>query len=822
LIRYHERAEDFIETPALEVAARLDADGQSPHLIGQQLGPYQLLSLLGAGGMGEVYRARDTRLEREVAIKVLPSHLAQDPEALIRFKREAKAVAALSHPNILAIHDFCEDQGVTYAVMELLEGETLRSRLQRSLLPWHKAVEVGIAIAEGLAAAHAKGITHRDLKPENIFLTSDQRVKILDFGLARIKHIAPAQIGSSVPTLSATTEPGTVMGTVGYMSPEQVRGEGTDAPSDIFSFGCVLYETVTGSRAFARQTMAETMAAILRDDPPALTASGQDVPVELERVVRHCLEKEAGARFQSARDLAFDLRALLSRSGEAHHPVVVASSPALAIVRFRPAVWAVAMIVILLLGVMVWRNLSPGGGEGIDSLAVMPLASGSADPNMEYLSDGITEGLINSLSQLPQLKVTARTTVFRYKGQEVDPQKIGRELKVRAVLTGKVTQQGDTLSVQADLVNTTDGRQLWGERYQRRLSDVFVVQEEIARHLSEKLRPKLKGAAQKQLTKRYTDNAEAYQLYLRGRYYWNKRTGEAIKMGIEYFQQAIEKDPGYALAYVGLADSYSILPNYSEMTAAEANLKAQAAALRALELDDTLAEAHATLGTISSDQWNWPEAEKRLARALELNPSYASAHRWYAEYLAHTGRVKEGLAEMQRAYELDPLSLIINQGLALALHYTRQYDQASAQFRKTLEMEPNFAPGHLHFALPLLKQGRYPEAIAELNQAKTLMGGHSSAMGLLGYAYAVSGRRKEAEQILHELSERSKQRFVSSFDLAVIHLGLGEQDRTFELLNKAYEERTWLVTLLKVEPLFDSLRSDPRLADLLRRIGFAP
>ena len=460
-----------------------------------------------------------------------------------------------------------------------------------------------------------------------------------------------------------------------------------DAPSDIFSFGCVLYEMVTGRRAFARQTIAETIAAIMTDDPPALAASGKEVPLELERIVGRCLEKQAKERFQSAQDVAFDLKALLSG--------VVAASHVRSGRRSRPAVWLAAVIAVLLLGLAAWAYLSLDRRGAIDSLAILPLTSGSADPNMEQLSDGITESIINSMSQLPKLKVINRTTVFRYKGREVDPQKVGRELKVQAVLTGRMIQQGDTISVQADLIDVADGSQLWGGRCNRKLSDLIALPEEMAKQISDKLRLKLTGVEEKQLTRRSTDDVEAYRLYMRGRYFWNKRNAEAINLGIEYFRQAIARDPHYALAYVGLADSYAILPNFSETSTDEASLKARAAALKALEIDETLPEAQVTLASISADRWEWQEAEKWFKRAMELNPSYATAHQWYGVYLAKIGRVDEALVEMKRAYELDPLSLIINLELGAALAHARQYDQAIEQLRKNLEIEPTFVPGRL-------------------------------------------------------------------------------------------------------------------------------
>ncbi len=778
---------------------------------GIQLGTYTILSQLGAGGMGEVYRGRDTRLDREVAIKVLPEHLAQDPEALARFKREAKALAALSHPNILAIHDFGADQGIQFAVMELLKGETLRARLTRGALPWRKSVEIGVAVADGLSAAHAKGITHRDLKPENIFLTSDGRLKILDFGLARLKPILSAE-QSSAPTASALTESGTVMGTPAYMSPEQVRGEVADSTSDIFSFGSVLYEMVAGRRAFARPTPAETMAAILKEEPPEMVNSGKGIPPELERVIRHCLEKIPEQRFQSSLDLAFDLRTIEGGSG------IAKPAPSPPRFRVREAVWALAGLLVLLLGIalyLLWRD------RAVTSLAVLPLANASANPDAEYLSDGITESIISNLSQLPRLRVMARSTVFHYKGRDVDPRKVGHDLNVDAVLAGSLIQRGETLIIQTELVKVSDGTQLWGEQYNQKLSNVLSVQEEIAKQISEKLRLKLSGEEQKRLTKRYTENIEAYRLYLKGRYYTDKLTKEGAKKAIEYFNQAIEIDPNYALAYAGLADAYYGLSNIY-LPPREVMPNADAAAKKALALDDTLAEAHASLGTVRMYyDWDWLAAERELKRALALNPNYAIVHLRYGLYLTATGRFDEAITKLKRAQELDPLSLEINAFFGLHFLLARQYDQAVEQLRKAIAMEPGFWLTHDFLGSTYELKGELAAAIAEMQKARQL-NDNPTTLGKLGGAYALAGQRGEAIEILDQLKELSRQRYVSPYFVAITYAGLDEREQAFTYLEETYADRNEMLIWLKVEPVFDSLRSDPRYSDLLRRVGFAP
>jgi len=781
-----------------------------PLAAGIKLGPYEILSTIGAGGMGEVYRARDTRLDRVVAVKVLPEHLAHSPEALARFQREAKAVAALSHPNILALYDVGADRGVYFVVTELLEGETLRSRLARPM-PWRKAVEIGLAVADGLAAAHAKGIVHRDLKPENIFLTSDAGVKILDFGLARIRCAAVSPAASSLPT---ETDAGTVLGTVGYMSPEQVRGDRADAPSDIFSLGCVLYEMLSGHRAFVRGTAAQTMAAVLEAQPPDLTSAGREIPAELDRLVTHCLEKNSHERFQSARDLRFALRAIPETSS----PLAPATSSK----PLRPWALILAALTITIVSLTIyWRHRS---APVIDSVAVLPFANASGDPNTEYLSDGIAEQLINSLSQARNLRVTARSLAFRYKGPQVDPQKAGRDLRVSAVLTGRVVERAG-LDVQVDLINVEDGSQLWGRHYSRRFSEILSLQDDIAREVSEKLGLKSTVQQQKLLAKRSTQNNEAYQAYLRGHYYWNRRTEQAIRRAAEYFQQAIDKDPGYALAYAGLADCYATHPGYQVESPRESWPKAKAAATKALEIDNTLAEAHATLAnTRMSFEWDWAGAEREFQRSIELDPNYPSAGQWYGECLAATGRTEQAIASSKRAQQLDPLSLIINTNVGSILSFARRHDEAIEQIRKTLEMDPNFIPGHWYLGRSYTFKAMYPEAIAEFQKALELelSGSSPGVLGLLGNAYALAGNREKARRVLAEVQELSKRHYVAPMNAALIYTGLGDKEHAFEWLEKALEDRSRGVIFLKVEPQFDTLRADPRFKNLLRRLGLEP
>jgi len=798
-----------------------------------RLGPYEIRSPLGTGGMGEVYRARDERLKRDVAIKVLPQSLAADPDALARFEREAMAVAALSHPNILAIHDFGTHAGTAYAVMELLEGETLGAKLAAAPMAQRQAVDFALQVARGLSAAHEKGIVHRDLKPENLFVTKDGHLKILDFGLAVRRPLDAAGRESTAasdqskarneltaaPTVErALTEPGTVMGTMGYMSPEQVRGLPVDHRSDIFSFGAILYEMLSGRKAFSRDTASDTMAAIMRDDPPELTQSGRDISPALDHVVKHCLEKDRDNRFQSARDIAFALGE--ASSGSAAAPARLSAQPSRSNAS-RPLLWAAGVVALVTLAAAVlW--LRPRAGA-IDSLAVLPFVNAGGDPNSEYLSDGITESLINSVSQIPGIKVVSRASAFHYKGKDVDARTVGRELGVRAVLTGRIVERGDALSIRAELVDARDDTHVWGEEYNRRLSDILAVQEEIARDISGKLRQRLTGEEKKQLTRRYTENAEAYGLYLRGRYHWNKRTAGDIQKGIGYFQQAIEKDPTYALAYAGLAESYAILYNYTGLPSSETFPKAKAAAVKALELDDTLPQAHATLAlTHEKFDWDFSAAEKEFRRAIELDPSYPTAHHWYGLFLSEIGRHEEAIAQSERAYELDPLSPIISNARAAVSYNARQYDRAIDAARKTIELDKNLNISWVSLGLSLEQKEMYPESIAALEEAVRLSERWIQAVAALAHADAVSNRRVEAMPLVEELKRRSERGQDALVNIALVYAGLGQNDEAMAWLDEAYRGRSaWLLQLsLKVDPRWDPLRSDARFQDLLRRIGF--
>ncbi len=776
---------------------------------GVRLGPYQIVAKVGAGGMGEVYKAEDTRLGREVAIKVLPQNLSSDPQAARRFEREARAVAALSHPNILAVYDVGSDQGIAYLVTELLEGETLRSRLKRGAIEWREAAEIGREIAEGLAAAHFKGIIHRDLKPENIFLTRHGQVKILDFGLARW---SPVKSSSNDTSTLTETQPGVVMGTVGYMSPEQVRGEAAEAPSDMFSLGCVLYEVVAGRRAFARQTPVQTMTAILEQEPPPLVESGKRIPQELDRLIGRCLMKNPAERIQSARDLSLALKELATGA------TTLGSQERSRVLRWA-VLWMVTALAVLLCAAGFYFFYRPS--KPVPSLAVLPFVNASGNRDMEYLSDGITDSLINSLSQLPNLAVMSRNSVFRYKGQ-ADAQAVGRALNVQSVLTGRVVQLGDSLSISTELVDVRDNRHIWGEQYDRKVADILDVQVEISTEISDRLRLKLSGEDKKRLVKRYTQNSEAYQLYLRGRYYWYKKTPDGFDKGIEYFQKATQVDPNYAPAYAGLAELYNNLSNYNFALLApnEAGTKAQAAAEKALQIDDTLGAAHSSLA-ITEYQWgwDWANAEKEFRRAIELDPTASTTFHWYSHLLMTLGRVDDSIRVGRRAVKVEPTDLGNNAHQGWYYLWTREYARAVEPLKQAIEMDPSFPVGQWYLGLAYEQQGEFQKAIAQFQNCVRITAGRPSMLALLGHAYAAANRKSEAKVVLKQLSEIEKEKYVPSYPVATIYTALGDKEQAMARLERAYNERDSWMDYLGLDPRLDSLRSDTRFATLLRRMN---
>jgi TolB-like protein/Flp pilus assembly protein TadD len=812
--------------------------------------------------MGEVYLAYDPRLERSVALKVLPPELAADARRMRRFIQEAKTTSSLNHPNLLTIYEIGEEGQIQFIATEFVDGITLRERM-RTPLQLNEILRIVIQIAEALAAAHEAGVIHRDIKPENVMLRRrDQIVKVLDFGLAKLTE---EFLENQTPDPDASTqmflrtEPSMIMGTMRYMSPEQARALPVDARTDIWSTGVVLYELIAHQPPFAGPTTSDVLVSILDREPPLLTESVPDTPPELLRIIRKTLTKDREKRYQSIKDLAVDLESLRwdlevnqerNRSGASFARPIAGTAqlttdettaPATATIEEktypsqqlsstghivagirqvnRGVLAAFAALLVLVMGGVYYYS-SRSTVRTIDSIAVLPFVNADGDPNMEYLSDGITESLTDSLSQLPSVSVIAHSSVFRYKGRNTDPQTVGQELGVKALLTGRIVQRGDRLIVSVELVDVENNRRLWGGQYDRRPSDILAVQSEISREISEQLRSRLTNEEEKRLTKHYTENTEAYQDYLKGRYYWNKRTGDDLKRAIDYFNQAIAKDPGYALAYAGLADTYIVIPNYSDVTTREAAVKGKAAALKALEIDDSLAEAHTSLGGIKSDfEWDFAGAENEFKRALTLNPNYATAHHWYAQFLSPRGRHDEAIAEIKRAQSLDPLSLIINAVIGDTYIKARQYDQAIDQLKKTIEMDKNFPLAYRYLGNAYLGKGMYNEAIAAFQTADKIAGQSPERTEGLRQAYATGGPEGFWRKQLEFLKADSEKGALQDYAIATVYGRLGDKEEAINWLEKAFRARDPYIVYLKIDPPFDNFRTDARIVDLMRRVG---
>jgi TolB-like protein/Flp pilus assembly protein TadD len=852
-------------TPSSQNTADVAADcpaAKDPR-AGQMVGHYQIERQLGAGGMGVVYLAHDTRLGRPAALKLLRPDLTQDHERMRRFRREARAASALNHPNILTIYEVGQADSPVgdahFIAAEFVDGQTLRAVCQRAGLTLGAALDILIQVAGALSAAHEAGIVHRDIKPENIMLRKDGLVKALDFGLAKLtEQAAPTQSDSFA---RATTQPGAVMGTISYMSPEQARGLEVDERSDLFSLGVVMYELLTGRAPFEGKTTSDVLVALLSSEPRPLASYVAKLPEALQEIGARALAKPVERRYQTARELGDDLKRLkedlefaaklkghaggrddilrmtvgaataaADQTTMVTRPVVAPATSRLTVLRGlrlrygKGLALAALALALALIAAASWRQWLAPRRATIDSVAVLPFTNVGGDPQMEYLPDGITENLINSLTQLPSLRrVMSRGVVFTYKGREVDPRQAGQALQVRAVVTGRVQRLGDRLVIHVELVDAATGAQLWGERYQRPFADLLTLQEEIAREIAEALRLRLSGDEQRQLAKRYTQNNEAYQLYLKGRYHWNKRTGEGMRKSVESYNQAIEKDGDFALAYVGLADAYATLGSYHVMRSRDVLPLAREAAAKALSIDEGLAEAHASMGKILTDYYGeWAQAEREFQRAIDLKPNYPNSHHWYSTLLARLGRFDEAVGEANRALELDYFSPVTGTQVGNVLYLARRYDQAIAALRKPLDLEPNFAPAHYYLGLCYLMQERRDEAEAEFEKALAIVPNTPDFIALLGYTNAVAGRRDQAQRRLEELNQVAKRRYVAPLNFAAIYIGLGERDLAFKMLENCNEECAPWLRGLKIDPLFDGLCADPRFAGLMRRAGLAP
>jgi len=830
------------------------------------LSHYRIVSKIGAGGMGEVYLAQDTKLDRRVALKILPADVASSRDRMERFIREAKSAAALNHPHIAQIHEIGEHDGTHFIVMEFIDGVTLREKIHRERTELRKLLKYLQQVAEGLSKAHAAGIVHRDLKPDNIMITRDGFAKVLDFGLAKLVETSDLGLGLSeggeAPTavMQQHSAPGVVMGTVGYMSPEQARGKTNeiDQRSDIFSFGCILFEAATGTKPFAGDSIVKSLHSLIYEPAPQIKDLNPSAPAELQRIVRRCLAKDPDERYQSIKEVRIELRelrreletgadfddtaspptnterALNTDSGLINEATATRSAsipPTLSSAEYvvqglkEHKLFAAIALVLLIgaVGLFAYYLRGRNPDVAIDSIAVLPFENKSNAADTEYLSDGLAESLIYRLSQLPNLKVSPTSSVMRFKGKEMDVRTIASELGVSAVMTGRIAERGDNLTISVELVDVRNNKLLWGEQYDRKMSDLLATQREIASTIAQKLQVKLSGTDDKGITKRYTNDNEAYQLYLKGRFYWNKRTGEGIKKAIELLTAATEKDPNFALAYAALADCYVISSNYTGARPADTMPQAKAYAKKSIEIDGTLAEPHAALAMVTwYFEWDKDGAEREFKKAIELNPNYPTAHHWYSRFLRGVGRQDEAFSEIKRAAELDPLSLIFLNNIAEIYLDRGDLNASFNTCQRMIELDPNFWSAHSVLGIILVKQSRFTEATAEGQKAVEFSNRSSASLALLGYVYARSGRRDEAQSVITELDKKFAEKTADARDLAMVYAGLNDKDKAFEWLEKAYQYRSFQLGNLRLEPLLiEALSSDPRWADLFRRIGLS-
>ncbi len=827
LLDAHQEARGFLEVPPDDLAAAMVSAEQGRSLLGRRVGHYQVRTILGSGGMGEIYLAQDLTLERSVALKVLPPHLALDSDRMRRFVQEAKAASALSHPNVAHIYEIAKSDGISFIALEYVEGQTLEARIKTSPLSPPEIVEIALQVGDALEAAHAKGIVHRDVKPANIMVTPRGRVKVLDFGLAKMGAAGTERLAVS-GAVPVKTEPGVLMGTADYMSPEQALGQEVDARTDIFSLGAAMYEMSTGRRPFSGRTTGETLDRIIHQEPSIAELSTK-IPPDLARIIRKCLQKDPERRYRSARELILDLNELKQRLAASTGPTPISATPGhrQSIAARRSAI---AGLVVLAVATLVYAWLSRGmpgtHARPIRSLAVLPLKSFSGDSRDEYLGLGIADTLIFKLSNVRSLVVRSTATVRKYNGPDQDPLTAGHEQQVDAVLEGSLHRADDRLRVTVRLLRVQDGSTLWASQYdERQYTDIFAVQDSISERVAEALTLSLTAPERKLLAKHYTENPDAYLFYLRGRSSWNKRTGEGFTKAIDYFNQAIEKDSDYALAYVGLADCYTMLADYDWLSPTEAAKKAKAAITKALQIDDSIAEAHASLADVRRFfDWDWSGAEREYKRGIELNPNYVSAHQWYAEYLAAMGRHDEAIREMRRAEELDPLSVVIKSAAGWIFFFSHNYEVAIERCQRVIEMDPGYGEVYSQLRRAYEQKGMYREALAADEKLRAFK--RKGSGGLAGMRdFPATESPEEYWRTILRLTQNDLQspdhKNAAQFRMAEIFAQLGETDLAFEWLDKAYQEHSFWLPFLNVHPHLDPLRNDPRFQSLLARVGLA-
>jgi TolB-like protein/Flp pilus assembly protein TadD/predicted Ser/Thr protein kinase len=796
-------------------------------MIGQSISHYRIVEKLGGGGMGVVYKAEDTELGRFVALKFLPDEMSQDPQALERFRREARAASALNHPNICTIYEIGKSGEQSFIAMEFLDGETLKHRIGGKPMESEMVLALGIEMADALNAAHAKGVIHRDIKPANIFVTTQGHAKILDFGLAKVSSTG-GRIRESAVMLEATadagpaqlTNPGSAIGTVAYMSPEQVRGKELDLRTDLFSFGVVLYEMTTGAMPFRGETSGVIFESILNRAPEKPARLNPGVHAELERIIDKALEKDRETRYQSAAEVLADLKRLKRQSESSG--MAVQAAPEAKRETNKAWIWiAAGVAVVALVAGSAWYLRSGRAGQ-IDSIAVLPFTNVGGDSSVDYLGDGMTESLIASLAHVPGLKVKSRNSVFHYKGKDVDAQTVGKELGVSALVSGRVTPHGDNVEVRAELTDVRDNTELWGQHYSGKSTEIILLEQQMAGDLAAKLRSGMSSTEKQLVTKQGTQNPEAYELYLKGRYAWSKRTAADLEAAISFFNQALVKDPGYALAYSGLADVYTVYPIYGGKSS-EVIPKSNAAARKALELDPTLAHPRAVLGANYMEfDWDFAGGEAEYKKALELDPNDASAHQWYGQDIGWIGgREQEAMAEMNRAHQLDPLSSIITESMGLTQIAGRSFDDAISTCQKVASENPAFAQAHYCLAFAYWGKGVYAKAVEEYKILGELDGNPKDAefASALEQGFHSGGWKGALSKGIEVRQAQRKASYWSAYDVAYLYAGLGEKDEAFRWLNAAYEDRDYQVESLKTDFRLDPVRSDPRLGELVRKVG---